>query len=160
MIWKAPAVDLLSTGTSICCMVSVKQHDNSSHFPFSLFNSARLFLAHKAGLAVGYYSLPQAWRSCVDVFTLCPYGGQRHFIKTKTLQQGYTPQIYQAVSSLSLWMTILPSFSITLKTDKSLSGRSGRSVLPFQPHRCQSDFYTLSAQLIAKPQQRDFNGLH
>lgn len=33
-------------------------------------------------------------------------------------------------------------------------------MLQFQPHRCQSDFYTLSAQLIAKPQQRDFNGLH
>ena len=33
-------------------------------------------------------------------------------------------------------------------------------MLPFQPHRCQSDFYTLSTQLIAKPQQRDFNGLH
>lgn len=35
-----------------------------------------------------------------------------------------------------------------------------KSALPFQPHRRQSDFYTFSAQLIAKPQQRDFNGLH
>lgn len=33
-------------------------------------------------------------------------------------------------------------------------------MLPFQPHTCQSDFYTLSAQLMAKPQQRHFNRLH
>lgn len=32
---------------------------------------------------------------------LGPYGGQRRFLQTKTLQQGYTLQAHQAIPSLS-----------------------------------------------------------
>lgn len=54
----------------------------------------------------------------MDKSTLGPYEGQRRFTQTKTLQQGYPLQTHQAISSLSLWITTLSSFSITLWTDK------------------------------------------
>lgn len=68
------------------------------------------------GSGIPFTSL--AGRSCMDVSTLGPYGGQRRFIQTKALQQGYTLQTHQAISSLTLWIITLSSFSITLRTDK------------------------------------------
>lgn len=117
MLWKTGAVVLLSMDTSICCMASAIQHNNSSHFPFSLFNSAGVFLAHKAELAVGSVSAKQ-WDTIHFPWQGGPYGGQRRFLQTKTLQQGYTLQTHQAIPSLSLWMNTLSSFSITLRIDK------------------------------------------
>lgn len=105
-------------------MASVIQHDSSSHFPFSLFSSAGLFLTHKAGLAVGPGSTEQ-WDTIHPprqggLAWMYPHGdptGAERFYTEKKLSDSYTLQTHQAVSSLNVWVTT-PPFSITLWADK------------------------------------------
>lgn len=95
----------------------------SSWIPFTSLSSAGVFLAHEAGLAVAFGSaeqrdstpLPWQVKDVGYISPLGPCGGKARFIQTKALKQAPT---LQTISSQSLWITFLSSFSITLWTDK------------------------------------------
>jgi len=151
MIWKTGAGDFLTMGTCICCMASVIQRDNSSHFPFSLFNSAGLFLTFKAGLAVESVSAEHwdsirsswqgglAWMHPHQVPTV-----GREVLYRQKLPSRVTLHTYQAAPFLNLWMAT--PFSTTLRTNK----KPFRGILN---HCCH--FNPTDAKVIAELQQRE-----
>lgn len=110
----------------MCCMASIIQRDNSSHFPFSLFNTAGLFLTYKAGLAVESVSA-EHWDS-IRSLPLAVNAGlawmHPHQVPTVGREVLYRQKLpsrikvltYQAAPSLNPWMTT--PFSATLRTDK------------------------------------------